>query len=323
MTRQPQTNVRRISLLFVALGLLAAMAACSGSSDNRPSVASEALSLDRNRDFPGSASVPDGDEAQVVDPQLQNSTGESADASTPSGNNRAAPTERAVIRTGNVSIEHEDVGQSRVDVREIVDRHRGEIGSQETSTDSDGQIDRLRLEIRVPSKAFDDTMAEISELGTLRSSDASADDVTTEVIDTESRVKSQERSIARIQRLLAGAESLEQIISIESQLASRQADLESLKSQLAYLQDQSSMSTITVHVSKADHEVVEEDDKERTGFLAGLSDGWSGMKTVGIGIATAIGLVLPYVVVLLILALPLRLLIRRRPRPAEMTSSAR
>ncbi len=267
---------------------------------------------------PEPRSVPSG--APEAESGNDSHTSDAPEKSTPPGSNRVVPTERAVIRIGNVALEHEDVGEARFDLREVVDRHHGEVGDQETSTDHDGVIDRLRFEIRVPSKEFDDAMAEIGEIGRLRSSEASAEDVTSEVIDVDSRVKSQERSIARIQRLLAEADNLNQVISIESQLATRQADLDSLKSQLAHLQDPSSMSTIIVHVSKAPEDAVDEQDDEKSGFMSGLSDSWSGMKTAASGIATAAGLVLPFAVVLLVLAVPVRLLLRNRRRTLPTTT---
>ena len=77
-----------------------------------------------------------------------------------------------------------------------------------------------------------------------------SEDVTTKVIDNDARVRAAERSIRQIEACWAAREKLGDIIAIESDLARRQADLDSLKSQQAYLADQTSLSTINVYLSR-------------------------------------------------------------------------
>src|SRR3546814_17439818 len=58
----------------------------------------------------------------------------------------------------------------------------------------------------------------------------------------------QEKSLKRIEVLLAQADDIAQIVRIESELSTRQANLDSLKQQQTWLKDQTSMSTITVNI---------------------------------------------------------------------------
>jgi hypothetical protein len=112
-------------------------------------------------------------------------------------------------------------------------------------------------------------------------------------------------------------------VLIESQLTRRQADLDSLEKQAAYLQDQTSLATITVDI---DHEGAAGPAEDRTGFLAGLSAGWHGLVAVGVGLATAAGALLPWLVVLLVLGIPgwalVHRLRRRRQAPAAPPAEA-
>ena len=71
-----------------------------------------------------------------------------------------------------------------------------------------------------------------------------------------------------------GRRSCGDIIAIESDLARRQADLDSLKSQQAWLEDQTSLSTINVHLARPQ---VQAPEDEARGFLAGLEDGWDAL----------------------------------------------
>ena len=153
-------------------------------------------------------------------------------------------------------------------------------------------------------------MAAFAGLGKVQQQDRKSEDVTTKVIDNDARVRAAERSIRQIENLLGRAEKLSDVIAIESDLARRQADLDSLKSQQAYLADQTSQSTINVYLSQSGD--VRPVAEEARGFLAGLDDGWNAMKGATVVLLTVVGAVLPFLVVVLLLGVPLWVVVRRR-----------
>jgi hypothetical protein len=170
------------------------------------------------------------------------------------------------------------------------------------------------LVVRVPSARFGAAMTALEEAGELRSADRTSDDVTTEVIDTGARVRAQEASLRRVETLLGDADDLKDIIWIESQLTSRQAELDSLRSQQSWLRDQTSLSTITVDIA-VEHGVEDEPEDapdEPAGFLAGLRGGTDALVTVLGAVATVVGALLPFATVALVLGAPVWLLVRRR-----------
>ena len=237
---------------------------------------------------------------------------------------RRSVTERSVISKGTVVLRSRDVAGARFDVRQIVDQYAGEVSDEQTDTDEDGEVVSAHLVLRIPASDFGEAMADLEDVADLKFSGRSAKDVTTQVIDTQVRLRAQRRSIARIETLLDRAQNLRDIVLIESQLTRRQADLDSLEQQSAYLRDQTSLATITVDI---DHErAATEEADDRTGFLVGLSAGWHGLVAVAVGLATAAGALLPWVVVLLVLAVPGWLMVhwlrRRRAAPAEAPAEA-
>jgi len=128
--------------------------------------------------------------------------------------------------------------------------------------------------------------------------------------------------VARVRQLLAQAQSIRDIMAIESELAQRQAELDSLTQQQAYLKDQTSMATIKVNIErKPDPKapVAEDDD---TGFLAGLAAGWDGLEKTVVAVATVVGAVLPFAVVALLIGVPVWLLVRRVRRTPVASSPA-
>ncbi|MGI8646060.1 MAG: DUF4349 domain-containing protein [Nocardioides sp.] len=225
--------------------------------------------------------------------------------------------ERSVISTGVVSLRSEDAGGARADVLRIVDVHRGQVTDEETSTDSEGDVQRSRMVLRVPVEDFYETVEELEQVAELESSDKSSENVSLQVIDTEVRIRAQERSLRRIEILFDRAQTVRDIVSIESELNRRQAELDSLQSHQSYLADQTSMSTITVYVEQQDQPAEKKEKADEAGFLAGLGGGWSALRSFATVVATIAGALLPWLVVVGILGVPIwfvtRHLLRRRP----------
>ena len=121
------------------------------------------------------------------------------------------------------------------------------------------------------------------------------------------------RSIARITVLFDRAESIRDIMRIESELSRRQVALESLERQAAFLRGQTSMSTITLSIDQIPPKAAaKKADTDEAGFLTGLSAGWDALAAFAVALATALGALLPWLVVLGIVGTPAYLVWRRR-----------
>lgn len=220
------------------------------------------------------------------------------------------PMTRAVISTGQVSLRPESINRARSEVMRLVSSWGGIVADEQSSSDDHGRIVDSTMTLRVPTAKFSEAMNAFADLGKVDQQSRKSEDVTTKVIDNDARVRAAERSIRQIENLLGRAEKLSDIIAIESDLARRQADLDSLKSQQAYLSDQTSLSTINVYLNRTRHAQREPDDAR--GFLAGLDDGWTAMKSATVVLLTGVGAVLPFALVLLVLGVPVWLVVRRR-----------
>lgn len=230
----------------------------------------------------------------------------------------AAVRQRAVISTGTVSLRERDLEATLFEVRKVIDAHRGEIAERESDTDDEGRLYTARLVVRVPAGRFDAVMDQLAALSEHAATTQTSEDVTTQVIDIAARVRAQTASLERMETLLGRAEDLRDIVAIETQLTRRQADLDSLKSQQAWLADQAALSTVTVYLEQRGGGEPEEDP---SGFLAGLAAGWRGLGQAFAATATLVGAVLPFAVVLGVLGVPVWLLVRRvlRRRAARGT----
>lgn len=290
---------RRLAGLIAALSMTAALAACShGGSDSRAEPAAD-------RELSGGAG-----RAEAAD--------RPASSSSP-GREKAALARRHVISQGSVYLLSEDVAAARRAVQRVVDAAGGEVTDETTETDEDGEAAYTRLLLRVPSARFADTMSALEGVATLRSAQRTSEDVSTEVIDTGVRVRAQQASLRRVEQLLARAESLRDIIWTESQLTRRQAELDSLKAQQAWLADQTADATITVDVERPPDRAAAGREHE-AGFLVGLRGGMSALGSFAAALATVAGAVLPFAVVGGLVGVPAWLLLRRLARRRRTTS---
>jgi hypothetical protein len=219
------------------------------------------------------------------------------------------PMTRAVISTGQVTLHAKDIARTRSEVVRLVTSWGGSVADEQSTSDNHGRLADSTFTLRVPSDRFDEAMDAFGKLGEVEQRSQKSQDVTTKVIDNDARVRAGERSIQQIEALLSRAEKLGDIIAIENDLARRQADLDSLKSQQAWLRDQTSLSTITVYLSRP---VVHTTTHEAKGFLAGLENGWDALGGTTVVALTALGALLPFAVLLLVLGVPLWLVVRRR-----------
>ena len=280
------SRVRRLAASTLLATLAVVFTACSSSDDAGGASGGDAL----EGDVPAAAPAKSGDTAKRA---------------------RSAVQTRAVIATGSVTLRGKDVQAARDEVESIVTAHGGTIDDERSTSDDDGELRTTRLVLRFPSADFTATFDELKQVAELQSATSKSEDVTTQVINNGIRVRAQARSIQRIEQLLDRAQSIRDIMAIEAQLTRRQAALDSLESQQAWLSDQTSQATITVEINRTDVPVAEETDR---GFLAGLSAGWNGLKATTVGVLTATGALLPFAVVLAVLGPPVWLLARRLVR---------
>src|SRR4051812_21789932 len=130
--------------------------------------------------------------------------------------------EQALIRKGNVALRADDVGRAQIEVQKVVDRYAGQVTDEKTQSDDDGNPAYTRMVLRIPSDDFDRAIEALKGVGELESANTNQDDVTTEVIDVKTRLQVQKRSIARITVLFQRAESIRDVMAIESELSQRQ-----------------------------------------------------------------------------------------------------
>lgn len=180
--------------------------------------------------------------------------------------------------------------------------------------------------LRVPAAGYDNVITALEGIAPIVSREESTEDVTSKMVDISSRMQTMTASVNRVRALLTKADKIGDVISIESELSAREADLESLQRQQAALAGQTALSTITVVVQGSITgvkpkvaPVAPAPPAARSGFTGGLANGWAAVRHIGHAGLTVVGTLLPFVpvvAVLLLTGLYIRRRVRRHALPA-------
>ncbi|MET8579884.1 DUF4349 domain-containing protein [Streptomyces collinus] len=226
----------------------------------------------------------------------------------------------AVIRTASLTVEVKDVPEALDRARTTAEGAGGYVGQESTTRDPGGR-ERTRVVLRVPTARYDEVLTALQGTGRLVERTAKAVDVTDQVVDVDSRIRSQRASVARIRTLMDRADKLSDVVTLEGELSSRQADLEALLARQASLKDRTALATITLSLSGTPAKKAAKDSTP--GFVDALSGGWHVLVTLLRWIALALGAALPFgALAALLAALWLRVVRPRLPRrPAPATAA--
>lgn len=242
------TNTRRrraagIGVLAIVVALV--VGACSASDDSSTDVtyaASAAEYVDEGERFDVAAGSPEAlavvqDDGSIVFTSIGS---DSIDAK--------------VIRNGRIDVripvDTFDVKSSQV--RAIAADLGGYVSSGESHVEQ-YEDDRYAVgwvTIRVPSDRFEDAVDRVEQLGERVSSSLSSQDVTEEYVDLEGRLNYWEQQEQFYSALLDEAESIDDLVTIQSRMQEVLLSIEQIEGRLRYLDGRTELATLTVGLTE-------------------------------------------------------------------------
>lgn len=195
-----------------------------------------------------------------------------------------------IIKTANISLEVANATDAVAEISSLTSNLGGFIQSQSIYSYDDDASGNVTA--RVPAAKLDVFLDSLAEIGEVLSRSVDAQDVTIEVVDLEARIGTLQESITRLRALQQDATSVADLVAVETELANRQAELESLQARRDYLSRQVDMSTVYISIDQRDVGPGVSPD-----FLGGLENGWNSFLALTAGLITALGFVIPYLVI--------------------------
>lgn len=171
-----------------------------------------------------------------------------------------------IIRSATRSMQSTSFDEDSAAIDTLVRDYEGWFGYRSLSGKAyaeGGGGRTLELSIRVPTETMDDFLTDLKQIGsTVRMTDSS-EDVSSEYYDTQTRLDALYAQHARLTELIAGAEDLEDLITLEDKLYDVQFEIDYLEGALRDLGSRAQYSDISVTLSEV-HEYTEPEYVEGT-----------------------------------------------------------
>jgi hypothetical protein len=228
----------RVSLLAAILVLAAPLTSC----DRHPSTTRSVGSAPARERAEAPAGAAEAKDAVANEAELQQGTSVPPLWSDPATD----PASRLIIRTGQAGIEVDSLEPALDQLRTTATRIGGFVGNASIQTGRD-RVRQATVEIKVPAGRFDDLTEGLRPLGRVEFLTVGAEDVSEEFVDLTARTANARRMEERLLELLATRTGkLQDVLSVERELARVREEIERMEGRLRYLKTRSQLSTLSV-----------------------------------------------------------------------------
>ena len=167
--------------------------------------------------------------------------------------------ERYVIRKATVELVTDDVRAAFLKAALLISEAKGEY-VQDSGITGRGEKMQANLTLRVTAERLPEVLNELRQLGEVRSEKTTGEDVTTQVVDLEARLRNEQRVEAELLHLLEKRENspLKEILELRRTIADVRQTIEQLTAQRERLSRLVSLATVLVIIRPAGAPLPEE-----------------------------------------------------------------
>ena len=242
--------------LILLLVLLVFSISCSTEGDRATNITPSTKTVQESAK--SDSSNPQPEKVSLTDVDKAASTAEAAD--------------RKIIRNADITMEAASTTEAQYRVTEIAEAHGGFVitseAKQRENLEPTKRTFDIKLVARVPSVEFGAALEEIKKLaGNIPEAHIASQDVTEDFIDLEARIKTQKALELQFLEIMKQAKKVPDALEVQRQLAEVRNDIEKLEGRKRFLENRSSLSTITVNIQASKLVTV-----STTGFRSSLRD---------------------------------------------------
>ncbi len=303
----------RLAAVLVSAGVFFSFAGCGSAEINGLSVSDTTASFD-------SAKTEAAVGGEYYSEDYYDDAGmEYSTAETTAENETFADTDRKLIKTVDMQIETKEFDMVVASLEDKVSELGGYIESMDTYNGSKythyTSERNASMTIRIPQEKLNDFLNVVSEISNVVRRSDNVEDVTLSYVDLESHKKVLQAEHDRLLELLEAAETIEDILTIESRLSDVRYQLESMESQLRTYDNKINYSTIYLDIDEVEvlTPVAEESIGQRisSGFAESLQDIGEDFVEFVIWFVVNIPYLVIFAIVIVVIVLIFKALIKR------------
>lgn len=242
------------AILSIFLAMVLVLTSCGGSGSSSDSMMSTAQSAaaeapEAAESFRGGMYMATDGAADLATEEMSPEENSSlADPQTPDQ-------ERKIIKNCWMQLETTTFDSALSTMNQLIEDAGGYVESQSVSGRSlnnygDYYERSASVTARVPADKLDEVTTALGDTFNIVSQEESIEDITDSYYDAQTRLENMQVQEQRLVELLAQAESLEDIITLESALADVRTEIESLTGRLRRMDNQVAYSTLTMNIQE-------------------------------------------------------------------------
>ena len=222
--------MKKIMAFLLAGILILSLFACSGTPMNE-AAPSQGASQDTEAEAPAEAPLEAG-EVAIQAPQNG----------------------QKLVYHAEYTLESRDFDADRQAILAAVKEQGGYVSLEQNTGRKPAQYgengQNTQIEARIPSENYEAFCAKLEAVGEILHKNSSVEDISEEYYDTESRISFLELRYAKLEEHLKQAEKMEDIITLEKEMAQILTDLDILKGEKRHMENQVQYSTISIYLAE-------------------------------------------------------------------------
>lgn len=168
-----------------------------------------------------------------------------------SSSSQVAATPQKLIRNADIGVYTADVDNAVKSLDSIVTSFKALKISTRISRSDGHRI--VNMTLRVPADKLDSALSAIGRVGELRQQGVSTDDVTKAYVDIETRLAVKEQTLTHLRSMLdTKAVKLSDVLDLEREIARTLSEIEQMKGDRRYYDQQVEMSMVQVMLTDSD-----------------------------------------------------------------------
>ncbi|HJA93155.1 MAG TPA: DUF4349 domain-containing protein [Candidatus Eisenbergiella merdipullorum] len=225
-----------------------------------------------------------------------------------------AASDRKLIKNVTMTVETEDYSGLVSSVQNRVEELGGYTERYDAYNENSIGSRSAYMTLRIPADRLDEFIRQVEEISNIVSRQETVEDVTLSYVDLESRKRMYEEEEDRLLSLMEQAETLDEIIALESRLTEVRYQLESMESQLRTMDDQVSYSTVYLSIDEVEHYTPPAEkgtwERIRVGFTENVYRVGNGIREFFIGFVISLPILFVLAVIIAVAVVVIRLLLR-------------
>jgi len=221
--------------------------------------------------------------------------------------------ERLKIKRLYVSIQTREYDAAIESFKSFAETNGGYVQSYYSNNYSYDYINNISLRsgnivLRVPKEHYEESKSIIKEYGEVLNEDENTEDITSDYVDAEGRLRMKKLEEERLLSLLEKSESVEDIIKIEERLSMVRSDIEAYTSSIKNWDRLVEFSTITIEITELNDSKITPVDSDFTtkikdGFISAINNFSKDIQNLLLYVVSNFIYIIIFVVIIVILVL--------------------